>query len=69
VGLRPEPVLLQPPAVDDVPDEVQLFRFCVLEEIEEELGLQPRVPRWMSEMKIAWNVSVLPIARNQSTIE
>ena len=39
LGLRAIPGFLQPPAVDDVSDEIEMFRIRVPQEIEEMLGL------------------------------
>jgi hypothetical protein len=39
VLVRPEPALAQPPAVDDVTDQVQIVRFHVMQEIEQAIRL------------------------------
>jgi len=37
--LRPVPAALQPPAVDDIADEVDLLGIVIAEEIEQQPGL------------------------------
>ncbi len=39
VLLRPVPRFAQPPAIDHVADEIEIFRFVVAQEIEQKLGL------------------------------
>ena len=39
VRLRPVPPALQPPAVDDVADQVEMLALVPLQEIEQQLGL------------------------------
>ncbi len=39
VRLGPVPAALQPPAVDDVADQVELFALEAADEVEQELGL------------------------------
>jgi len=39
MGLRPIPVSLQTPAVEDVADQIEVFRFRASEKVEKEIGL------------------------------
>ena len=52
VRARPVVALLHPPAVDDVADQVQRLAVDMIEEVDQHPALQPRVPRWMSEIQI-----------------
>ena len=39
VPLMPVPAALQGPAVDNVADQIQILRFCVLQEFKQQVGL------------------------------
>ncbi len=41
VRLRPIPAALQPPAVDDVADEIKGVGVMMLQKVEQQLGLKP----------------------------
>jgi len=44
VALRPEPALLQAPAIDDIADQIEVVGFEMLEEIEQEIRLAAARP-------------------------